>query len=141
MRPSPAYTTFEGAPLTPDQVAAVTTLLTNARDTPFVGYLRDGAPLIFPSRHEIQQFAAFASVGFAYEIHAPFFARSRFRDGDQFECVSVLVDGQAVLEYPDEGGSGVLHLQRRHRDGVPGNWVANFLACGSIPIRALAGEG
>jgi hypothetical protein len=133
----PTYTDFDGTLLDAAQAAAVAHALADIGDDDTVTYCRDGAPLMRPSRDTIQRFVAFASVGLAYELLAPFWARGR-RSDEQIEYVPVLVDGQAVLELPDEGRSGVLHLMRFHRGDVPDRWLGVYLHCGHLTIREVA---
>jgi hypothetical protein len=138
------YADFDGTPLSPEQSAALESHLneaiTEADESTRNGFGADivwsGAPLLRPSRESIQRFVVFGSV--AYEILAPFWERCVQSERAQWEYVPVLVDGQAVAWEQTEGESGVLHVMRRHVDGVPAEWLGVWLPCGWLTTNEVA---
>lgn len=58
------------------------------------------------------------------------------------ECAPVVVNGQAIAMWPNEGQGGVLHLQRLHlrTTGEPvanPRWFGNYLGCSWLRVDEL----
>lgn len=135
-----ALTTFDGEPLEAEQTAVVMALLARSRASAddSVTYEYDGVPIVRPSQMGPQRFLDFG--GLAYEVSAPG-RRPTGYDDSEIELIGVLVDGCGVLEMPDEGQCGVLHLIRTHRGGTPEHWRACCLNRGWLWTREVASAG
>ena len=114
---------------TDDQRAAIAESVADIRPDPhgWMEYDRDG---IFFERFGGQLFAIFGNHT-AQEIWCH---RINDDSGTVVEFLPAIVDGHAILESPEEGRSGVLHLMRftthPRRPHVVGKWACLFLARG-----------
>ncbi|WP_111639973.1 hypothetical protein [Marinomonas shanghaiensis] len=59
---------------------------------------------------------------------------------DHYECLPVIVNGQAVRQEPEEGSSGTMYLMRAHySNGIKqsGEWRVSFLTTGWLRVSEL----
>lgn len=127
---TPTLTKFDGTPLDDAQRAAVLEDLPGYANAHYVCYDWDGAPISRLPERANQHFVIFRdrayslwpSIRIEGDDQEP---RDPLRsDTWEYECV--LVDGHAVLESTEFHAPGVLHVARRTRRGVPGEWMAIF---------------
>ena len=99
------------------------------------GWIEDPKP---PSVVGQQYFAVFGST--AYQLFCE--TISDPAEGWIWDYLPVLIDGCAVVCWPDEGRSGVLHLMRcRQRDHKPCGWAglsARWTRAGCTPTSSPA---